>query len=657
VLACPSVASAASPPSINDSLSCGSYGDQQICSGEVPSWDSTGLDVDLTKPIGPNNGRHPLIVMLHGFGGNKHNWESTSDEGDGHDKWHWNSHWFAKHGYYVLTYTARGHCRPPDSSCNAKGDEPATPAGTSADGPRASVHLKSREWEIRDTQWLAALVAKAYPDMDQSQVAVSGGSYGGGESWMQAAYPDWTFPSDRTGGDLPTLHVQVTVPKYPWTDLAYSLAPNGHGGGPSGDDIYESALGTPTAGDESAGTPKPNPVGTEKFSFVEGLFGTGLAQHVVFEEGQAPGETDQGECAYSTTQWHNRAGVNADPYDAALPPPRPTCSPVPPPATSAPGDEVARQLRRGLTTLRGSYYQDAAWQHQAATRHETAVFSIQGWTDDLFPAVESFRQFKYLKRLDPLWPVAVAVADVGHQRAQNKADTWHRLNDQAWQFLQSNIAGTHRQQTTVLSEPTVCPGDNAFTQAQQLTATTPEGLSNGQLLVDFSPGDTANPGGEFNLTGPATDPVLAGNQCTEVPAPQPPSNLVTYDRTSQPLNSSLIYVGLGYVGIDYTWTGADTATLNAKLFDRAPDGKELLVTRGTYRLFDQPGYDAHAGTLKLPLFGNHWQLEPGHSLHLQLAQVDQPFLRPSNLPSEIHLNSVRLHLPTRQAGDRTLPGG
>lgn len=52
--------------------------------------------------------RHPMIVLLHGFGNDKHEWESTSDVADGADKYHWNNHWFARHGYYVVTYTARG---------------------------------------------------------------------------------------------------------------------------------------------------------------------------------------------------------------------------------------------------------------------------------------------------------------------------------------------------------------------------------------------------------------------------------------------------------------------------------------------------------------------------------------------------------------------
>src|SRR5438874_7994556 len=137
---------------------CPLYGDVHICSGEVASWDGSPLDVDLTLPA-TSAGSHPLIVMLHGFGNNKHEWESTSDAGDGADKWHWNNHWFAEHGYYVLTYTARGF----NDSGPSRADEPATPSGTSAcpTHPYASIHLKRVEFEIHDTQWLAALAARS----------------------------------------------------------------------------------------------------------------------------------------------------------------------------------------------------------------------------------------------------------------------------------------------------------------------------------------------------------------------------------------------------------------------------------------------------------------------------------------------------------------
>ena len=116
---------------------------------------------------------------------------------------------------------------------------------------------------------------------------------------------------------------------------------------------------------------------------------------------------------------------------------------------------MVAQIRQDFSDCHSAYYQPG-WKAQRDAGDETAVFAIQGWTDDLFEAIESFRMFKYLKGLDPRWPVAVGVADVGHARAQNKPSTWRSLNNQANQFLSSQISGSHRQQTTVFSQPTLC---------------------------------------------------------------------------------------------------------------------------------------------------------------------------------------------------------
>src|SRR3954466_5602348 len=122
----------------------GSYGGVRICSGSVPSFDHASLSVDVTQPMHNTGSSHPLIVMLHGFGNNKHEWESTTDDGDGADKYRWNNRWFARHGYYVLAYTARGF-----RDDGADEDyEPDTPGGTSVDVPNGTLHLKSRDYEI-----------------------------------------------------------------------------------------------------------------------------------------------------------------------------------------------------------------------------------------------------------------------------------------------------------------------------------------------------------------------------------------------------------------------------------------------------------------------------------------------------------------------------
>ena len=117
-----------------------------------------------------------------------------------------------------------------------------------------------------------------------------------------------------------------------------------------------------------------------------------------------------------------------------------------------------------------------------------------------------------------------------------------------------------------------------------------------------------------------------------------------YTRRSAPLQSTQTYVGLGFVRIPYVWTGALSGMLAARVFDVAPDGSELLVTRGAYRFENEPP----AGEIRLPLYGNHWRLEPGHSVRLDLTQVDSPTYRPSNLNTTFTFPSgVTLVLPTR----------
>jgi hypothetical protein len=636
--------------------------------------------------------------MLNGFGGTKHEWESLTNTGDGGDKYNWNTHWFAQHGYYVLTYTPRGFIDPgPDSDY-----QPPTPGGSSGQplsGPRATIHLKSRDTEIKDTQWLAALAADSFPDLDGSRVAVTGGSYGGGESWLQASQAEWTFPSkcsDPTATmpppgcppsttfshPLPVLELQVAVPKYPWTDLAYSLAPNGHPGGVSANqaslppgycDVDQSLAHDPcyssSQGDPNSDTGSGNPFGVVKESYT-GLFfgyGHGVSNGTGFQD-EDPCDTPPAPA--SVDSWSAFADVVGEPYD-----------------TAGAETPVATQVRHGLTECRSSYYQNEGWQAQANGPRRVAIFSIQGWTDDLFTPVESFRQFKYLKALDPLWPVAVALADVGHPRAKNNPDTWHFLNNQAWQFLQAQINGSHDQQTNVMSQETVCGQQPTPDPNQTMTGRTPEDLSHGSISVSFKTGGTTNSAGP-DPNGPADDPLLtyAGGQITpgtnaNCPASAAPAQ---YTAVSQPLTSERTYIGLGSVTVPYTLVPVDPAAPTAQLDARVwvvpagstmpngspectssapPAGCPLLITRGTYRI-DAPTYDSPVGTtptptIRIPFFGNEYRFHVGDSIRLDLTQNDAPYLRPTSFQasSSIVLGPPTLTLPTRESGTTAIAPG
>ena len=592
--AAPAAADAAAFPAAD----CPSYGDLRICTAEVPSFDGTPLDADLTLPAGepPRGGGHPLIVLLHGFGGDKHDWQSTDDEGDGGDKWRWNSHWFAKRGFYVLSYTARGFRTDAD---NAPW-QPATPAGSSASLPSGTIQLKSREAEIRDTQWLSALAAKTFPDLDRDRVVVSGGSYGGGESWLQAMQPDWTFPR-KLDPSLPALKLKVAVPKYGWSDLGYSLAPHGRG------NPYTAAAGR--AGEQ--------PVGVVKLSYVNGFFALGNSDGI-FENGTRQGPTAAAEGPISVQAWKSRLADVGDPYPDA--------------------DPVIAQARRGLTEFRGSHYQDRP------RGRRTAIFSIQGWTDDLFPAVESTREFIALKRIDPDWPVSLAFGDVGHPRAQNKDSTWRWLNTQANVFLAANLDRAREGRSIVTSEETTCDGSHRPPRRGRRPARAR--AADGALRAAGRQPPARL--GHGRPRRPATDPVagsLGGTQPEECRTSQAPEWPGRYTALTPPLGSALETVGLGEVRIRYALAPHVSASVTARVWDVAPDGSARLVTRGAARL--DPAYDSATGELRLGLFGNHWRVPAGHRLRVDLAQADEPMFRRSNAPASIAFSRAELVLPAR----------
>ena len=126
VLAVPSVASAADPVPFGHA--CTAQDGVRFCptsdiQHNVPSFDGSPLDVDVTLPAA-GAGPFPTIVMLHGYGGSKRSFESSTPDpvGPPATGYHYNTNYFAKQGYAVVTYTARGFghsCGKSDPLCRA----------------------------------------------------------------------------------------------------------------------------------------------------------------------------------------------------------------------------------------------------------------------------------------------------------------------------------------------------------------------------------------------------------------------------------------------------------------------------------------------------------------------------------------------------------
>src|SRR5438094_1461892 len=383
-----------------------------VCSGKIPSWDGVPLDTDLTLPPGPVIPR-PLLDMLHGYANDKTEWESASASSSNPDKDHYNTASFASRGYAVLTYTARGF----HGSC---GQGPLTDPRCA----RGWMHLADRRFEVRDTQYLAGLLADAGV-ADPQRVAVTGGSYGGGQSLLLAVQgdqvatvPDPDNPATYDQATLTTwtspvahlpMHLAAAVPKYPWSDLVDSLLPNGRASDgvllPDGDRL--------------------NPVGIEKQSYVSYFYYSGNAPN-----GYYCPQTCHDPSA-NITEWFAR--VNAgEPYNPAV-------------------DPLVATAIEQLKTWKSAYYQDELI---ARTTDLVPIFDIQGWTDQLFPEVEGVSLVNKLRAHG--WPVKLAVADVGHPIAQNKAAVWSVLNGQANAFLDHYLKGSPGPTLDSSAQVTTC---------------------------------------------------------------------------------------------------------------------------------------------------------------------------------------------------------
>src|SRR3954447_14750516 len=114
----PAAAAAAAPPAPfghactdqNGVLFCPTTG----LDDRVASWDGVPIDVDVTMPE-TGDGPFPTIVMVHGLGGSKTDFEAVDENGTKADgkphvqNFHYNNVFFAKHGYAVVNVTQRGY--------------------------------------------------------------------------------------------------------------------------------------------------------------------------------------------------------------------------------------------------------------------------------------------------------------------------------------------------------------------------------------------------------------------------------------------------------------------------------------------------------------------------------------------------------------------
>jgi predicted acyl esterase len=378
--------SAAAPPAPfghacqprNGALFCPTSND----AARVPSFDGVPLDVDVWLPP-TGDGPFPTIVMGHGFGGSKTDFE-TSPAG-------YNGAFFARHGYAVVLPSARGFGR----SCGV-------PASRTAGCERGWIHLDDQRYEARDVQTLLGMLVDqrvARPDA----LGVTGISYGGGLSMELGVLNDRIRRPD--GGTEPwkspagvPLAIAASWPRWPWSDLADALMPNGR----LGLDTYAS------------------PVGVEIQAYEDGLYALAQLSGFVAPAGADP-QAD-------LTNWKARV-EQGEPYGADV-----------------------RALLKQLHTYHGSL-------GLPIEKQQVPMLIQSGWTDDLFPVGQGLRMYNLLRQKNSRAPVALQLGDLGHSRAANHPADAVALNAQGLAFLDTKLrhAGKGPAPGSVTAFTQTCP--------------------------------------------------------------------------------------------------------------------------------------------------------------------------------------------------------
>ncbi len=628
--------------------------------GADPGTGKVALDVDVSYPAS-GAGPFPLLVFMHGCcSGDKTSWESNGTAGTrfdaGGELWHYSNAWFASRGYVVINYTARGFVNGQNN------------------GSTGQTQLDSRNYEVNDYQDLSCQVTQLFngnptlPDIDPSKVVPTGGSYGGGFSWLALTDPKWNCATEGAAGV--NMGLAAAAPRYGWTDLVYSLVPTGtHFGEPGNLPAFNGCDSGPVQVNGSACPAPQTPYGLPKKSILNVLYASGTVglppgfSHTTF----APDVTQAFTCLSGP-----EAGLAS-----------PSCAQIP---------AILVEFLRD----RSAYYQNDFFAHLTAADpgYTVPTFDAATLTDPLFPASENRRMINRLRAVDPNYPVQAYYGDYQHF-VQNKAKVWadtcgadhHRCSNADYPGatpadFSAAPATRVRQGVTsrlnafidhyahlasggppdpgspsfdVTAELEVCQasGPGADEGGEQFTAPTFEQLAPNTLTINNSGAQTTTNDVSPNPHAANDDPlinfVLNGGRCP-VDNNQPGPGVAQY--TSAPLPQAFTMIGGTTVTVNFTATGP-VGQMDSRLYDVAPDGTTLMVDRGPRRLSPE---ELSQGSVTYQLHGNGWRFAAGHRVKIELAQDDDPFVHLSETPSTATLTGATLQIPVREQS-ATIGGG
>lgn len=582
-------------------LTCAAQdGGGRLCSGLVKtSFDGVPLDVNVAlPPASRGSGPFPLVVIAHGYGGAKEGYGTTAQGAQLPGV-----RTFAESGYAVLSATARGF----NGSCGT----PAARLAGGADCLNGFIRLDDYRFEARDIQDLAGRLADDGVAQPQ-QVGVTGPSYGGGVSIElatlkdriaapTAADPRRIVPWKSPGGK--DMRIAAAAPTIPWSDLVYSLLPNGR------------TLDYTVADTDDDFSPP----GVLKQSFVAGLYASGQASGFY----QPTPANATGDFSADLTSWFARVNAGG-PYD----------------------DPFAQDIIRQIRDFRSPYYLPPAGGGPAP------LYIASGWTDDLFPPAEALRLYNRNRASFPANPIALRFFDFGHQRGSNRAPDLALLRQDIAGWFERHVKGNAAASVPagVTAQPQTCPRDKTKPSDAPVNEATYDALHPGEVRFPAKPSLPLAPSGdprESNVADPiangTVNPERESDPCRSVDGLGPDApDTATY--RLPPAKRGYLLVGSPTVVADVSAQGTDTQIV-ARLWDVAPDGaSERLVAQNVVR-------PSASGRQVFQLNANAYRFAAGHVPRLQLLASGSPYVRSSNGAAAVTVSDLELRLPVREPVD------
>jgi hypothetical protein len=590
----------------SESVACApTTGGIRACEGTTHSWDGTKIDVNVfLPPEGGTEGPYPLIGDFHGWGGAKQGLvtqpaltgATKQEEEEGEPKFYLVQeederieHW-AEEGYAVFSMTDRGW----GNSCG-KWDKEGLSKPECDEGFN---HLMDDRYEVRDAQYLMSVLADE-GRVQPKKIGVTGKSYGGGISAALAALRNRIM--EPTGALVPwvseegvEMEIAAAAPQWPWTDIAYSLAPNGR----NLDYVTNSPYRGPTG---------KLPIGVWKASWSEGLNSVGKEfsnYNPADPEANIPG-------------WLLRFKAG-DPYtDASV---------------------------NGIVNLLSTFHSSFGINHSVAP---SPLLIQSGWNDDLFPVDEALRLYQRTRAQYPSDPISLYLADIGHSRSQNKPPDEAAFNArlEAWfaHYLKGEGAAPS---SSVEALSTTCP-EPTTPSGGPFKASDWAGLQPGEINLQTEGSYTITHGtnaeeGTPTASSATFDPIIG----TKSPCTALPEELVENEHSIEYGVEPAPAGGFTLMGSPTIIADVESPSPNseiaARLLDVSPEGEERLISRGVYR---PEGGDQQ---MVFQLHPQAYHFDAGHEAVLELLPSDYPYMRYSNLQNNVTISNLELRLPVNE---------